>query len=175
MTNICLYCRHRPILNSEYTRHPIKNFGLANPVLRRAGTMGLHHGAALNRLIADNRAGRCDRFRHGDVVTRPRCGDGFLVAIGIDKYIVDRTVNIRPQLQGQGVVHQHHVSTGLGDGKTAILTKWPPGPPQMRGSDAIELPQPDFLRPHTHRGLPPPTPGPGRRPSTPRKYWPRRW
>ena len=96
---------------------------LSHPVLRRTRAVRVHIRSCLQAPFTDNRCSGCHRLGHGDVVARTRAGNGFFKTISIHKHIVDGTVEVGAQFQGQFVITQHHKLSRFAECKTCIHTK----------------------------------------------------
>ncbi|MDT4837478.1 hypothetical protein FQZ97_712140 [compost metagenome] len=83
----------------------------------------MDEAALAHAVRADQLGGGGHGLGQGQVVTRAGGGDGFLEAVGVDEHVGHRAVDIGAQLQGQCVVHQHHVLAGFGQGEAAVLAE----------------------------------------------------
>ena len=93
MTHIGFDCSNRPTRYAKGLGELAQNFRFSNPILRCSGAMGLHKRIVAQAFFANHVFGGCQRLGHGEIVTHAWAGNGFLEAIGMDKNVVDCTID----------------------------------------------------------------------------------
>ena len=133
VTDVGFDRRHRPVGNAEAGGHAVQQLRFGDAVGRGAGAVGVHEAAQTHAVFAHQLHGAGHGLGHAQVVARAGRGDGFFKAVGVDKHIRHRAVNIGAQLQGQFVIHQHQELAGLGQGEAAVL------PERAAGAAEVDL------------------------------------
>ena len=106
VTDETLNRAHQPRRHTKFFCDLIEDVGFGYSVLRRASAMGLHISAVFERIITKNCTGRGYGFSNSQIISDARTGDGFFIAVGINKDVTHRTHYLRPLLHRQFVIHQ---------------------------------------------------------------------
>ncbi len=125
---------------------------LGDPILRRTGAVGVEHGPLPQALITQDLAGQAAGLAQGEVVADARRGDRLLGAVGVDVDPRDGGVDAGAELQGELVLHQHHVLRRLTHHEAAVGSEGPASTPVvgLALAEAVDLEQLRILRQRAH-------------------------
>ena len=132
---------HWPGLDAEGSGNQIENAAFGSAILRRTRPVRLDEAAVAHHLVTEHGTHRGNRLGQGNVVARAGCGNRFLEAVGVNKHVTDRAVDLRAQFQRQRIVEQHEILGRLAERETAVVAERPAGAPVVGYRRAVETAQ----------------------------------